>query len=52
MQLALEKDAAAANEPDPYVYDELALLHAARGDAAGAAQARERAQALRDGVRR
>jgi len=47
MQLALERDAAQAGAPDPYVYDELALLHAARGEADKAAQARARAQALR-----
>jgi tetratricopeptide (TPR) repeat protein len=45
--LALERDAAAANEPDPYVYDELALLHAAAGDTARADAARARAAALR-----
>jgi tetratricopeptide (TPR) repeat protein len=52
MQLALERDAAAAKEPDPYVYDELALLYAARGDAQSAAHSRAQAQALRDGTRR
>jgi len=51
MQLALERDAQAAGEPDPYVYDELALLHAARGDTDRAAQARAKAQELRDGRR-
>jgi tetratricopeptide (TPR) repeat protein len=45
--LALERDAAAANDPDPYVYDELALLHAAAGDAARADAAQARAAALR-----
>jgi tetratricopeptide (TPR) repeat protein len=49
MQLALERDAAAANDPDPYVYDELALLHAARGDETEAGRARQRAQELRGG---
>ncbi len=49
LQLALERDAAAANEPDPYVYDELALLHAAAGDATRAAAARIRAEELRRG---
>jgi tetratricopeptide (TPR) repeat protein len=49
MQLALERDAAAAGKPDPYVYDELALLHAARGDAPSAARARAQAEALRHG---
>lgn len=51
MQLALEQDAAAAGEPDSFVYDELALLHAARGQAEPAARARARAQELRDGRR-
>jgi tetratricopeptide (TPR) repeat protein len=45
--LALERDAAAANDPDPYVYDELALLHAEAGDAARADAARARAATLR-----
>jgi tetratricopeptide (TPR) repeat protein len=48
-QLALERDAAAANAPDPYVYDELALLHAAGGDADAAERARARARELRGG---
>lgn len=52
LQLALERDAAAAGAPDPYVYDELALLQAARGQAAAAAAAKARAQELRDGLRR
>jgi tetratricopeptide (TPR) repeat protein len=47
MQLALERDAAAAGEPDPYVYDELALLHRAVGDEKQAAQAEARAANLR-----
>jgi tetratricopeptide (TPR) repeat protein len=47
MQLALEREAAAAGQPDAYVYDELELLHTARGEADKAAQARARAQALR-----
>jgi hypothetical protein len=51
MQLALERDAAAAGAPDAFVYDELALLHAARGQAELAAQARAKAQGLRDGRR-
>lgn len=51
MQLALERDAAAANDPDPEVFDELALLHAAAGRSEAAAQARRRAQELRDGRR-
>ena len=45
--LALERDAAAANDPDPDVYDELAVLHAAAGEAARADAARARAAALR-----
>jgi len=48
-QLALERDAAAANAPDPYVYDELALLHAAVGQADAAERARARARELRRG---
>jgi tetratricopeptide (TPR) repeat protein len=52
MQLALERDAQAAGEPDSYVYDELALLHAARGEAERAAQARAKAEELRSGRRR
>lgn len=51
MQLALERDAAAAGAPDPYVYDELALLHAARGQAEPAAKAKARAEELRRGNR-
>jgi tetratricopeptide (TPR) repeat protein len=51
MQIALERDAQAAGEPDPYVYDELALLHAARGETERAAQARARAEELRSGRR-
>ena len=41
IQLALERDAAAAGAPDPYVFDELALLQrsAGREDLAQAAQA-------------
>ena len=49
MQLALERDSMAANEPDPHVYDELALLHAAAGDTARATAARNEAEALRRG---
>ncbi len=49
MQLALERDAAAAGAPDPHVYDELALLHAARGQAEPAAKARTRAEEVRGG---
>ncbi len=40
MQLALEVDNAVAGQPDPYVFDELALLYEARGDAARAASYR------------
>lgn len=40
MQLALERDSAAAGAPDPYVFEELALLYAARGDAGRAAHYR------------
>jgi tetratricopeptide (TPR) repeat protein len=47
MQLALERDAAAANDPDPYVYDELALLQRAAGNAKAADEAQARAAALR-----
>ena len=35
-QLALERECADAGEPDPYVFEELALLYAARGDEARA----------------
>jgi hypothetical protein len=51
MQTALERDTAAAGAPDPYVYEELALLQAARGQADAAALARRRAAELRDGRR-
>jgi tetratricopeptide (TPR) repeat protein len=47
MQLALERDAAAAGDPDPYVYDELALLHRAAGDEKQALDAEARAAQLR-----
>ena len=47
MQLALERDAAAADEPDPYVYDELVLLYRLAGDQKLATEAEQRAQALR-----
>jgi tetratricopeptide (TPR) repeat protein len=46
LQLALERDAGA---PDPYVHDELALLHSARGESAAAERARVRAEELRRG---
>lgn len=47
MQLALERDATAAGEPDPYVYDELALLHRAAGNDRLALDAAARAAQLR-----
>lgn len=47
MQLALERDAAAAGDPDPYVYDELVLLHHASGNAKLASDAEARAASLR-----
>jgi tetratricopeptide (TPR) repeat protein len=47
MQLALERDAAAAGDPDPYVYDELALLRRAAGDEKQALEAEARAATLR-----
>ncbi len=47
MQLALERDAAAAGAPDPYVYDELALLRRAAGDETLALEAEARAAQLR-----
>jgi tetratricopeptide (TPR) repeat protein len=47
MQLALERDAAAAGEPDPYVYDELVLLHHASGNEKLALDAEARAAQLR-----
>lgn len=37
MQRDLEAEMSAANRPDPYVFDELAEIHAARGDADRAA---------------
>lgn len=49
MQLALERDAAAAGEPGSHVYDELALLYAAAGGAARATSARAKAEELRRG---
>ena len=42
MQLALEAAFAARGAPDPYVFDELARLYGARGDAARAAAYRQR----------
>lgn len=46
MQLALEREGAAAGAPDRHVYAELALLHEARGDAAQAGAARAQAVEL------
>lgn len=46
MQLVLERDAATADEPDPYVFDELALLDAPR-----AAAWRAQAESVRNGRR-
>lgn len=48
LQLTLEDDLAAIGAPDPHVFDELALLHAARGDAARAAHYRALKAALGD----
>jgi tetratricopeptide (TPR) repeat protein len=47
MQLALERDAAAAGDPDPYVYDELVLLHRASGNDKLVLEAEARAAQLR-----
>lgn len=47
MQLALERDATAAGDPDPYVYDELVLLHRASGNERLARDAEARAAQLR-----
>lgn len=41
MQLDLERECRAAGEADPYVFEELALLYGARGDAARAAHYQE-----------
>ena len=49
-RLARENDA--AKTPDPEVYDEIALLQQARGQADAAQQARARAEALRKGTAR
>lgn len=51
MQLALERDGVGADDADPYVYDELALLHRAAGNAAAADTAQARAAQLRGGQR-
>ncbi len=45
-QQQLEREGAAAGEPDPYVFEELALLHRARGDEARAAEYERRRAAL------
>lgn len=45
-QQQLEREGAAAGEPDPYVFEELALLHRARGDQARAAEYERRRAAL------
>lgn len=47
MQQQLETENAADGTPDPYVFEELALLHRARGDAARAASYEQRAKASR-----
>ncbi len=47
MQLALERDGAAAGQADPHVYDELVLLHRAAGNEKLADAAEQRAQQLR-----
>jgi tetratricopeptide (TPR) repeat protein len=47
LQQQLLKDSEALGEPDPYVLDELALLYRARGDAAQADTAAQRAEQLR-----
>lgn len=52
MQLALERDAAAANDPDEEIYEELALLHEAAGRPEAARQARQRAEEIRRGAGR
>lgn len=51
MQRALETENDADGTPDPYVFDELALLYRARGDAqrADAAEARARAERAKGG---
>jgi tetratricopeptide (TPR) repeat protein len=51
MQLALELDGVAAGAPDPYVYDELALLQRAAGREALAQVAQAEAARLRQGAR-
>jgi len=47
IQQALEADFAAAGEVDPYVFEELALLHEARGDTSESARYRAKEQAAR-----
>jgi tetratricopeptide (TPR) repeat protein len=46
-QLALEKDCDLADEPDEYVFEELAILYAARGDEAKAAHYRAKQAAMK-----
>lgn len=46
LQLQLERECDEAGAPDPYVYEELALLYDARGDAARAAHYRARLAAV------
>jgi tetratricopeptide (TPR) repeat protein len=46
MQLRLERECEAANEPDAYVFEELELLYRARSDEAQAARYAEKRQAL------
>ncbi len=46
-QLALEKDCEQAGEPDEYVFEELAILYADRGDEAKAAHYRSKQQAMK-----
>lgn len=45
MQLQLERDNEVAGEPDPYVFEELALLYDALGDGERASRYRQRQQA-------
>jgi tetratricopeptide (TPR) repeat protein len=51
LQLALERDSAAAGAPDPHVYDELALLQRAAGREALAQAAQAEAARLRQPAR-
>jgi tetratricopeptide (TPR) repeat protein len=47
LQLTLRDERARAGEPDAYVFDELALLYAEKGDADNAQKSRDAASALR-----